>query len=210
MIFGKGLESNPMMDIKPRYEFRIWAENLADLRDKLQQLAAPTRTQESKETYLISAATDGCNAKLRNDLMDIKILVGSERGLEQWKPVLKAGFPLERSVIEAQVFPSVELKAPSLSRMRYAMDEFLDEVIRTQPEITVVPVSKTRLQFSLDGCQTEFASTTIKNLARDTVAVESADADAVLEIIHRLGIEGAPNTSYINQVKQILRMERLP
>ena len=67
-----------------------------------------------------------------------------------------------------------------------------------------MPVSKTRLQFALDGCQAEFASTIINNLARDTVAVESADPDAVLELIRRLGIEGSPNTSYINQIKQIL------
>ena len=64
-----------MTDIKPRYEFRIWAESLSNLQDKLRQLAAPVRTEASKETYLISAATDRCNAKIRDDLMDIKILV---------------------------------------------------------------------------------------------------------------------------------------
>ena len=193
-----------MTDIKPRYEFRIWADSLAVLREKLQQLAVPSRSEASKETYLISAATDRCNAKLRNDLMDIKILIGTERGLEQWKPLLKADFPLECSVIDAQVFPSLELKAPNLSRTRYAIDEFLDEVIRTQPEIAIVAVSKARLKFALDGCQAEFASTIINKVARDTVAVESPNPDAVLEVIRRLGIGAAPNTSYIHQIKQIL------
>ena len=193
-----------MTDIKPRYEFRIWAESLSNLQDKLRRLAAPVRTEASKETYLISAATDRCNAKIRDDLMDIKILINTDRGLEQWKPVLKAGFPLERSVIDAQIFPGLELKAPHLSSVRYGMDEFLHAVIRKQPEIEIVPVSKTRLQFALDACQAEFASTIINILARDTGAVESADPDAVLELIRRLGIEGSPNTSYINQIKQIL------
>ncbi len=200
----EGIESKPMTDIKPRYEFRVWAESVADLRDKLQQLAGPARTEASKQTYLISAATDRCNAKIRNGLMDVKILIGTDRRLEQWKPVLKVGFPLERSVIDAQIFPSLELKAPYLSRVRYAMDEFLDEVIRRQPEIAIVDVSKTRLEFALDACQAEFASTIINNLARDTVAVESADPDAVLEFIRGLGIDGMPNTSYIRQIKEIL------
>jgi hypothetical protein len=204
MILLEGIEPNPMVDIKPRYEFRIWAESLADLRDKLQQLAAPARTEASKETYLISAATDRCNAKIRNGLMDIKILIGTDRGLEHWKPVLKAGFPLERSVIDGQILPSLQLRAPYLSRVRYAIDEFLDEVIRRRPEIAIVAVSKTRLEFALDACLAEFASTIINNLARETVAVESADPHTVLEFIRRLGIDGMPNTSYIRQIKKIL------
>jgi hypothetical protein len=76
-------------------EFRIWAETLADLRNRLHRLAEPSRTEAGEETYLISAATDRCNAKIRNALMDIKIMIGTHRGLEQWKPALKAGFPPE-------------------------------------------------------------------------------------------------------------------
>jgi exopolyphosphatase / guanosine-5'-triphosphate,3'-diphosphate pyrophosphatase len=193
-----------MAEIKPRYEFRIWGQNLAGLRDQLQRLGAAPRTESSKETYLISAATDRCNAKIRRDLMDIKVLIGTERGLEQWKPVLKAEFPLERSVIAAQIFPALELAAPQLSCERYPMKEFLGEIIGAQPRITVLDVSKTRLQFSVDECQAEFASVTINNLARDTVALESADADAVLRLTRRLGLEGAPNTSYIRAIKDLL------
>jgi exopolyphosphatase / guanosine-5'-triphosphate,3'-diphosphate pyrophosphatase len=195
-----------MAEIKARYEFRIWGPSLADLRDQLLQLAAPSPTEPGKETYLISAATDRCNAKIRNDLVDIKLLVGTDRGLEQWKPVLKAGFPLQRSVIEAQIFPPLEVAAPQLSRTQFAMEEFLGEVIRKQPKLAIATVSKSRLQFTLDGCQAEFASTTIDSLERDTVAVEAADPDAVLRLIHRLGIDGGPNTSYIRQIKQLLGM----
>ena len=92
-----------MDEIKPRYEFRVWADTLASVHEKLGRLALP-KTTESQETYLISRATEKCNAKIRSALMDIKVLVNEDRGLEQWKPVLKAGFPLESSVISAQVF----------------------------------------------------------------------------------------------------------
>ncbi len=193
-----------MPEIAPRYEFRIWAETLVPLRDKLQERGAPSRTETSTETYLISAATDKCNAKIRNHLMDIKVLLGTDRGLEQWKPALKADFPLDRSVIAAQVFSSLELTVPPLSKAHYALDEFLAEVMRAHPKIAVVTVSKRRMQFNIDGCQAEFAATTIDSLARDTVAVESSDPDAVLRLIHSFGIDGAPNTSYIRQIKQIL------
>ncbi len=122
-----------MSEIKPRYEFRVWAETLTPIREKLDRLASPKETV-SQETYLVSAATDKCNAKIRAALMDIKVLVAEDRGLEQWKPVLKAGFPLENSVIATQVFPSLELPPPVLAKSKYTLDEFLGDVMRAEPE----------------------------------------------------------------------------
>src|SRR5271157_557501 len=116
-------------EIKPRYEFRVWADTLVSVHNRLGLMAQP-RTAESEETYLISSLTDRCNAKIRAALMDIKVLVAEDRGLEQWKPILKAGFPLESSVIATQVFPSLELPPPVLTKSEYILDEFLGDVMR--------------------------------------------------------------------------------
>src|SRR5215469_10292703 len=97
-----------MPEIKPRYEFRIWADSLSPLRAKLADMGE-VREAKSAETYLISAATDRSNVKIRADLMDIKVLVAEDRGLEQWKPILKSEFPLGSAVIREQVFPALEL-----------------------------------------------------------------------------------------------------
>ena len=51
-----------MSEIKPRYEFRVWAETLTPIRERLERLAPPKETV-SQETYLVSATTDKCNAK---------------------------------------------------------------------------------------------------------------------------------------------------
>jgi hypothetical protein len=61
--------------------------------------------------------------------MDIKMLVKEDRGLEQWEPVLKASFPLDRSVVSGQIFPYLAFEPPHLFRSTYQMDQFLDEVI---------------------------------------------------------------------------------
>lgn len=207
-----------MAEIKPRYEFRVWAADLGAIRRKLEQLAASKET-ESQETYLISTATDKTNAKIRDGLMDIKILVAEDRGLEQWKPILKAGFPLERSVIAERIFPNLQLPAPALTKSDYQLREFLDEVMRPQPEVTVVDVTKTRYQFSIGSCAAEYAQVTLNSvlqgpgspanpgfaLAReeDTVAAESVDPDAVLQLVKDLGISDT-NTSYIREIKRLL------
>ena len=177
-----------MDEIKPRYEFRVWSESLASV-DKSLRLRAQPRTAESEETYLISSATDRCNAKIRSALMDIKVLVAEDRGLEQWKPILKGTFPLENSVIATQVFPSLELPPPALLKSVYELDEFLDHVVRTDTRLTIVGVRKTRYQFRIGACTAEYAQIMINGVPRDTVAVESVDPDAVLQLVRELGVD---------------------
>jgi exopolyphosphatase / guanosine-5'-triphosphate,3'-diphosphate pyrophosphatase len=191
-----------MTEIKPRYEFRIWADKLTPVREQLQTLAEP-REMVSRETYLISSATDRCNAKIRAGLMDIKVLVAEDRGLEQWKPVLKEGFPLTRAAISDQVFPSLEVASPSLAKAEYSLEDFFEQVIRPQPGIAIVEVSKTRYQFGIGVCSAEYAAVTINGAPRDTVAVESIDPDAVLQLVNKLGINET-NVNYIREIKRIV------
>jgi len=190
-----------MPEIKPRFEFRIWADSLAPLRTKLDAMGQ-AREAKSAETYLISKVTERCNAKIRAELMDIKVLVAEDRGLEQWKPILKAGFPLSQLDIANQVFPSLQIVAPTLVKSAYTYDEFL-QVVRREPKIAVVEVTKTRYQYSIGVCAAEYSQITINGVPRDTVAVESTDADAVLELVSKLDIH-EPNVSYIREIRRIL------
>jgi hypothetical protein len=193
-----------MAELQPRYEYRVWADTLEDVRSNLQRLATPLRTETSEETYLISATTDKCNAKIRGGRINLKALLATEQKLELWKPMLDAEFPLDRSVMTEQIFPCLELRAPDLHRPRYSMDEFVSEVIRAQPQIALVTILKRRARFLLDECLAEFASVSIGKFARETVAVESIEPGSVLRLIRQLHIAGMPNTNYIVQLKQVL------
>jgi hypothetical protein len=195
-----------MAEIKPRYEFRIWSESLTPLQKKLEAMAQPRETT-SQETYLISAVTEKCNAKIRAELMDIKVLIAEDRGLEQWKPIMKSGFPLGSAIIAEQVFPSLEVLVPKLAKTEYSMNEFFSEVVGKEPKIALVDVTKTRYQFNIGACATEYSNITINKLPRDTVAVESTDPDAVLELVKKLGVNEA-NVSYIREIRRILGWNR--
>jgi exopolyphosphatase/guanosine-5'-triphosphate,3'-diphosphate pyrophosphatase len=186
-----------------RYEFRVWAQDLAEIRKKLGDPDLFHKVS-SNETYLISRTTDRCNAKLRSAIMDIKVLTHTDRGLEQWEPVLKAGFPLDAAVIASQIFPRLELEAPALSRAQYSIEEFLGEVIGPQAAIVVVDVSKRRVQFNLDACRAEFASVVIKDAALETLAIEALDPEAVLTQSRAVGLNPNSNTSYVRAIKQVI------
>jgi len=195
-----------MPEIKPRYEFRIWSESLTPLGGKL-EARAEARETKSEETYLISAVTENCNAKIRAELIDLKVLIAEDRGLEQWKPIMKSGFPLGSAVIAEQVFPSLRLPVPKLAKTEYSMDEFFSEVTGKESKIAVVDVTKTRYQFNIGACATEYSNITINKVPRDTVAVESTDPDAVLQLVRELGIN-EPNVSYIREIRRILGWDK--
>jgi nucleotide-binding universal stress UspA family protein len=202
---GASLVEPPSLGDQARYEFRIWEDDLLHLKDELGRVATFVQVDRDTETYLVSNATDGCNAKIRSGMLDIKVLTKIEGGLEQWKPLLKVSFPLDRSLLATHVFQYLALEPPlQLLRPRYSADDFLREVILTNHRIQAVDVSKERYRCELYGCQAEFDFVAINGSQRQTVALESAEPEAVLNAIEKLGIGGFTNTSYVREIKRLL------
>ena len=80
-------------EIVPRWEWRTFGDEFGEA-DTLFAGKSTEREQESDETYLLSTESDA-SVKVRGGLVDVKELQGvDDYGLEQWKPVLKAEFPL--------------------------------------------------------------------------------------------------------------------
>lgn len=196
------------MAVQNRYEFRVWAPSLATLKKKLEALARPDGPRTSTEIYLLSTATDNCNAKIRAEIIEVKILVKREGKLQQWAPVLKKHFPLATCVIVKQLFPLLALTAVSLPKRTYKLKDFLEAIRTADGMIGVAIVNKERLQFDLGQCEAEFAHVTIGDIARDTVAVEAVDPNAVLTAMRSLEIDNLPNCSYVRQIKLLLGMPK--
>lgn len=194
-----------------RYEFRIWGEPLDDVRGRLDQLAKPASPENSRETYIVSDATDGTNAKIRAGQIDLKLLVRVERRLEQWRPILKAAFPLDASLISTDIFTLLRAEVPPLGKSSYDAEAFIGELVRPNPRLAAVDVSKRRWRFALDACAAEFVEVTIEGgqtsggITRlHSAAIESASASSVIAAIGRLGIGARANISYVRRIKSVL------
>ena len=111
-----------MAEITPRWEWRSFGQRFGEAEGRLAELT-PSGVQESDEIYLLSGAGD--NVKVRDALMDIKVLreVNAD-GLEQWTPVMKAGFPLPAAEAE-KVLEALGLPIPTPLRASYTLDEFM-------------------------------------------------------------------------------------
>ena len=113
-----------MSEIRPRWEWRSFGHRFGVAEQRLAQLAS-SGVQESDEIYLLSGA--GENVKVRDALMDIKVLreVNAD-GLEQWTPVMKAGFPLPGAEA-VKVLEALRLPVPTSVRESYTLDAFIEQ-----------------------------------------------------------------------------------
>lgn len=179
--------------IVPRWEWRSFDEAFPEAERRFAALEQ-TGIQDSEELYLLSHA-GGANVKIRDGLMDVKVLEEVDAsGLERWKPVMKAEFPVSASVI-ASVFEALDIEAPALNRDSYELDAFLSELIEPSA-VRPVDVHKHRVRYVVNGCASEVTDVVADGRACRTIAIESEDAAAVLEGVQSMGLDGYVNTNY--------------
>ena len=199
-----------MSDIIPRFEFRTFAQNFGLVETKIRHLAKCEQIRESSEIYIISAGNDQNNTKIRDEKMDIKVLVNQAHGLEQWNPRMKGGFPMKAEVLQKEVFPAFGVEVPKFNRTEYNLDQFLEEVIYPHPKLIPVRVDKLRFGFTVNGCITEIAHLLINGAAIQTVAVEQEDATAILKALDQLGLNEFENVNYLRAIKRVIGLAPLP
>jgi len=191
-----------------RYEFRIWAASLAEVRARMEKHSGPQPAKRTHETYIVSDATDETNTKIRAGMMDIKVLLRTDQNLEQWNPYLKADFPIDWALIAEKIFPGLHVDpTDDLSRSPrqvFTAEAFVDTVVRPHPRLALVELKKVRRSYVLGRCAAEFVEVEIAGGVLHSVAVESASPRAVVDTVAELAIGGYPNVSYVRQIKSIL------
>jgi exopolyphosphatase/guanosine-5'-triphosphate,3'-diphosphate pyrophosphatase len=149
---------------------------------------------ESDELYLLAATR--ANVKVRDDLLDIKVLREvDDDGLERWEPVMKEGFPLAAAEV-SKVFDALDVAPPPLDRDAYTLDQLLAELVEPAGAARPVKVHKRRVRYTLGGCMAELSDVEADGHGTRTVAVESEDAAAVITAVRDIGLGDEVNTSY--------------
>lgn len=199
-----------MAEIKPRFEFRTWAKNFGKVEEKMRRLAKVEQIREGREVYIVSAANNENNTKIRDRLMDIKVFVQEKQGLEQWNPRMKGEFPMSAAVLTEEVFPAFGVDMPNLDKDEITLSEYLDEIIRPHPKLAAVEVFKRRFAFTVNNCIAEIAEIEINRAGMQTVAIESVDIDDILKAKEMLGLDEYENVNYLLAIKRVIGMEPLP
>jgi hypothetical protein len=187
-----------------RYEFRVWGDGLDELSDRLRSMSALVEVRESTETYLVSTTTVEVNPKVRDDLLDIKLLAGVTDGFEQWGVLRKAEFPVDAALLRSDVFAPLGLTSPTLDRAEYTASQLVDEVVAPHDDLAAVVVSKRREIRSVNTCTGEISVALVAGRELQTVAVESTDLAALRELRRALGLDGEANVNYPRALGNLL------
>ena len=193
-----------MPGIVPRWEWRTFGSRFGEAETRFAALT-PSGVQESDELYLVGGAGD--NVKIRDGLMDIKVLRETDAdGLERWEPVMKGGFPLSAADV-GKVFEALRLPAPALARDAYPLEAFLDELVTPSGVLRAVKVHKRRVRYVVGGCTSEVSDVVVDGIPSRTIAIESEDARAVVAAVASVALDGFRNMSYPVGLRAVLDRE---
>jgi exopolyphosphatase/guanosine-5'-triphosphate,3'-diphosphate pyrophosphatase len=188
--------------IVPRWEWRTFGERFGEAESRITSRPRE-RISESDELYLLSS-TSNASVKVRDELMDVKRLEEVDAdGLERWKPVAKAAFPLSETTVRTVMDVLGEVTA-SPTRAEYTLDELLEELVGPSPDLVAVEVHKRRSHYTIGGCMAELSEVRVERGSRRTIAIESEDPDRVKAVIRELGLDSLPNVSLPRELKTLL------
>ncbi len=193
-----------MDPIVPRWEWRTFGQDFGAAEPRFAALGAE-QVQNSAETYLLASGSDA-NVKIRDELMDIKILeLVDSNGLEKWHPVFKERFPLAAAAV-AQVQAALGITSPSFSPDGLSLERLLAELGQSDGRVRVVAVRKTRTRYHVGGCVAELTDVVADEKAVRTVAIEDADPAKVIAAVAGMGLDHLPNINYPRGLKQLIGM----
>jgi len=183
-----------MAEIIPRWEWRSFGRHFGGADTRLTQRSTASQPHDSDEVYFL--APDGENVKVRDGLMDIKVLREvNPDGLEQWFPILKVPFPLDATQV-ATVYESLRAPVPNPLPESTTLDDLIRQFSAPGSTVRVVQVHKQRVRYPIGGCLAEISEDTANGIPTRTMAVEAEDPAAVIRVVRELGLGNYTNTSY--------------
>jgi len=203
-LVGAVSATKPTSGIALRWEWRSFGQHFGGAEDCIAKFA-PSEPKETDEIYFLSGG--GENVKVRDDLMDVKVLRKvNEDGLEQWAPVMKAGFPLSANDVTT-VLGALDVTSPGSLGEGCTLETMLQAFDRPDSGVRVARVHKRRVRYSVEGCMAELSDIIANGEPIRTIAVESEDAEAIVRAVESLGLSGYANTNYLRGLAALLDHE---
>jgi exopolyphosphatase/guanosine-5'-triphosphate,3'-diphosphate pyrophosphatase len=195
-----------MAHIVPRWEWRTFAGGLTRA-DAVFDSLTPSSVEESDELYLL--APDGENVKVRDELMDVKVLRETDTaGLQRWEPILKAPFPLDAEAAST-VFAGLRRPLPDMSRHGLTLDGVMAAAeVGAAGGVRAVWVHKRRARYTVEGCQAERSVFEAAGQHTTSIAAESADPACVVAAVETLGLRDYRNLNVLTGLR--LLIDRVP
>ncbi|MEE8479539.1 MAG: hypothetical protein V3S42_05955, partial [Candidatus Neomarinimicrobiota bacterium] len=167
------------------------------------------RYRQSNEIYIVSHFNDINNIKIRDGKIDIKTYVQTVKGLEQWNPLTKVEFPISSTKLNTDMFPSLQVELPRLTKDEYTISEFL-EMIDICLDLQAVRVKKERFGYMVNETICEVANVLVNDAKVVTINSESIEIKNVLKTLDDVKLNQFENINYLQGIKRIIGMINKP
>lgn len=178
-----------------RYEFRQFGVDLAKVRDAFAGLGKAEVLPASRETYIVTRLNIESSVKIRGGRLQVKTLQARLGALEEWARPLDAELPVSIDDVENIVLPALGLDVEIGERGALGEGALL-AIARGQHALATVAVEKQRTLCEIGSCVAEFCVLHVDEEALQTVAIEALDAEALRNLLQRVGLDEAQNESY--------------
>ncbi|MBL0154680.1 MAG: hypothetical protein IPP93_14815 [Chitinophagaceae bacterium] len=197
----------------PRFEFRSFGQDFEKANWRMARLSVPVPeklwVRTSDEIYILSWNSDINNVKIRDGKMDIKTLVQTTDGLEQWNPVMKGEFPMHIDLLKNEVIAALHVQVPDWHKEYCSLDEFLG-LVNLHPQLLSARIHKTRYAYMVNNTISETGIVLINGAKVFTVNSESTVIEDVKRTLRDTGLEGIENINYLQAIKRVTGMINKP
>jgi hypothetical protein len=193
-----------------RFEYRVFARDLGLVEHRIRALGGAPQINDSAEFYLVSAPDETHNVKIRDGRLDIKVLVQTVRGLEQWEPRFKIPFPIADSALAKLLATSLGVTEPLPVGAGSSVERLVSALRRGRHGVVVAELFKRRSHFLVDDCIAELVAVTVNGAPIRTACVESTEPGQVHDAAQRLGLDVLPNISYLAAVRHLAGLASNP
>jgi hypothetical protein len=178
-----------------RFEFRTFFRSRPPPAvNVLESLAGAGRSEASRDRYVVIPNHVDASLKLRSGRIELKTLTRTLGSLERWHPEAEVSLPARGETLASLLVP-LELPSPGHDHL-FADTSALAEWFTHAKGIPVITVCKRRHRLFLPDARAELGRIIVGNRALRTLAVEAVDPDTVRDLVARLDLTGAKNTSY--------------
>jgi hypothetical protein len=188
---------------EPRFEFRVFRDDIASLRRAMQARASRTEQATSTELYLVTRLNIDAIVKLREGNLDVKELVCRQGLLEQWRRVLNVEPPVPGDVFKAEVASRLGF-APDLPDGAALDEAAILGIARIEPALRVAEVIKDRTVFHIGACRAETVDITVGRERLASAAIDATEAAPVEALMQELRMSGEANVSYAARLQKLL------
>jgi hypothetical protein len=192
------------------FEFRSFGQDFGNAEKNLLKLGSGVEPKENYDYYILSETNQTFNILIRKKSLIIKELIAETKKLEKWNVNFRQEFPISKEVIENTFFPAIGIEAPNIEDKEYDIISFIEEIVNEDPDLKVVEVFKSKIEYIYNNCNCEIANNLINGAFIKTFNIESENVDDVHKTLIELEIgDNFINTNYPLKIKQIIGLEPL-